>query len=100
FIDIADDDAIYLVQELFVCPRFVRSLDVVGSVCSCYQSVKVLQLNEIFVEQNVVKLWSCLELIESLTLTLCSLDFDDMGEADDAFANLRENLLGGSIGRY
>ncbi|CAN1337774.1 hypothetical protein LINPERPRIM_LOCUS37750 [Linum perenne] len=45
------------VQELFICDHYSKSLDVVASVCSCYQSLKVLELNGISVEQNV-GLWS------------------------------------------
>ncbi|CAN1836912.1 hypothetical protein LINPERHAP1_LOCUS34914 [Linum perenne] len=69
------------VQELFISSRLVgsyaKSLDVVESVCLCYQSLKVLELNQISVKQNVVRLWSRLELLESLTLTRCRLNFDD-----------------------
>ncbi|CAN1179058.1 Putative F-box/LRR-repeat protein At5g02930 [Linum perenne] len=73
------------VQELFIYPQFIRSLNVVESVCTCYQSLKVLELNGISVQQNVVGLWSRLELLESLTLTSCSLNDGDV--AYDAFAN-------------
>ncbi|CAN1266858.1 Putative F-box/FBD/LRR-repeat protein At4g03220 [Linum perenne] len=71
------------VQELFICDHHDRSSDVIASVCSCYQSLKVLELDHISVEQNV-GLWSRFELLESLTLTTCSWDFDHV--ADDAFA--------------
>ncbi|CAN1266659.1 Putative F-box/LRR-repeat protein At5g02930 [Linum perenne] len=70
------------VQELFIRHNYVRLLDVVESVCSCYQSLKVLELNQILLEQNVVGLWSRLELLESLTLTQCPFNFDLL-----AFAN-------------
>ncbi|CAN1836914.1 Putative F-box/FBD/LRR-repeat protein At4g03220 [Linum perenne] len=72
------------VQELFISSRLVGSY-VVRTVCLCYQSLKVLELNRILVEENVVELWSCLELLESLTLARCPLNFDDV--VDDAFAN-------------
>ncbi|CAN1836910.1 Putative F-box/LRR-repeat protein At5g02930 [Linum perenne] len=70
------------VQKLFISSRLVGSFDVVRtdvveSVCLCYQSLKVLELNQISVKQNVVRLWSRLELLESLTLTRCRLNFDD-----------------------
>ncbi|CAN1286283.1 hypothetical protein LINPERPRIM_LOCUS19253 [Linum perenne] len=72
------------VQELFISSRLVGPY-VVRTVCLCYQSLKVLELNRILVEENVVELWSCLELLESLTLARCPLNFDDV--VDDAFAN-------------
>ncbi|CAN1180362.1 Putative F-box/LRR-repeat protein At5g02930 [Linum perenne] len=64
------------VQELFICPPSGRSFDVVESVCACYQSLKVLELDHIWFEENVFGFWSRLELIESLTLTSCRLNFD------------------------
>ncbi|CAN1836913.1 Putative F-box/LRR-repeat protein At5g02930 [Linum perenne] len=69
------------VQKLFISSRLVGSFDVVRTVFLCYQSLKVLELNRVFVEQNVVEFWSRLELIESLTLSRCCLNFED------AFAN-------------
>ncbi|CAN1286284.1 F-box/LRR-repeat protein At3g58900 [Linum perenne] len=65
------------VQELFISSRLVGPY-VVRTVCLCYQSLKVLELNRILVEENVVELWSCLELLESLTLARCPLNFDDV----------------------
>ncbi|CAN1266868.1 Putative F-box/FBD/LRR-repeat protein At4g03220 [Linum perenne] len=69
------------VQELLIFTPFLSSLDVVRSVCSCYQSLKILQLNQINVDKNGVGLWSCLQLLRSLTLTDCCLNYGD------AFAN-------------
>ncbi|CAN1180344.1 Putative F-box/LRR-repeat protein At5g02930 [Linum perenne] len=66
------------IQELFICDHYARSLNVVASVCSCYQSLKVLELNRISFGQNVFGLWSRLELIESLTLTRCAFNNDDV----------------------
>ncbi|CAN1286286.1 Putative F-box/LRR-repeat protein At5g02700, partial [Linum perenne] len=59
--------------------------DRVMKYAASHQSLKVLELNRILVEENVVELWSCLELLESLTLARCPLNFDDV--VDDAFAN-------------
>ncbi|CAN1754559.1 Putative F-box/LRR-repeat protein At5g02930 [Linum perenne] len=64
------------VEELFICDHNAESLDVIASVCSCYQSLKVLELKQMTVDQNVVRFWSRLELLESLTLTTCRLNFD------------------------
>ncbi|CAN1836922.1 Putative F-box/LRR-repeat protein At5g02930 [Linum perenne] len=74
------------VQELFISSRLVGSY-VVRTVCLCYQSLKVLELNRILVEENVVELWSCLELLESLTLARCPLNFDCCFTYGDVFAN-------------
>ncbi|CAN1266867.1 Putative F-box/LRR-repeat protein At5g02930 [Linum perenne] len=75
------------VQDVYICTvRHMRSLEVVRSVCYCYQSLKVLELNETNIRKKAVGMWSCLQLLESLTLTNCRFVFRDA--AHDAFANL------------
>ncbi|CAN1334908.1 Putative F-box/FBD/LRR-repeat protein At4g03220 [Linum perenne] len=73
------------VQELFICSRQSKMVDEVGLVCSCYQSLKVLMLSEAYIENTVFGLWSCLQLLESLTLKDCCFNFGDVSV--DAFAN-------------
>ncbi|CAN1179664.1 hypothetical protein LINPERHAP2_LOCUS34323 [Linum perenne] len=73
------------VQELFICSRQSKTVDEVGLVCSCYQSLKVLMLSEAYIENTVFGLWSCLQLLESLTLKDCCFNFGDVSV--DAFAN-------------
>ncbi|CAN1266869.1 Putative F-box/LRR-repeat protein At5g02930 [Linum perenne] len=75
--------AFHGVQDLFVHSSSMRSLDVVVSVCYSYQSLKVLELNYIYFDKNAVGLWSCLQLLESLTLIGCRFVFRDA--AYDAF---------------
>ncbi|CAN1266864.1 Putative F-box/LRR-repeat protein At5g02930 [Linum perenne] len=69
------------VQDLFV----LMALEVVTSVCSCYRSLKVLELKQTNIGKEAVELWSCLQLLESLTLTACRYIYH--GAAHDAFAN-------------
>ncbi|CAN0879442.1 FBD-associated F-box protein At5g38590 [Linum grandiflorum] len=68
------------VQELFVRTRS-RSpsleLDVIGSVCSCYRSLKVLELGETYFRNVDDGSWSCLQMLESLTLWKCWIDLGD-----------------------
>ncbi|CAN1836911.1 Putative F-box/LRR-repeat protein At5g02930 [Linum perenne] len=66
------------VEELFIFPTFGTSLEVFGPVCSCYQSLKVLQLNLINIDKKAVGLWSCLQLLQSLTLTDCCFTYGDV----------------------
>ncbi|CAN1180354.1 F-box/FBD/LRR-repeat protein At1g13780 [Linum perenne] len=74
------------VRELFVCASsIVRLMDVVEPVCECYRTLKVLELKEAYIQKDDVRLWSCLQLLESLTLTFCFFTFDDAG--CDAFAS-------------
>ncbi|CAN1334906.1 Putative F-box/LRR-repeat protein At5g02930 [Linum perenne] len=68
------------VQELFICSRQSKTVDEVGLVCPCYQSLKVLELSQASIEKTAFGLWSCLQLLGSLTLTDCWLKFG-------AFAN-------------
>ncbi|CAN1334913.1 hypothetical protein LINPERPRIM_LOCUS36554 [Linum perenne] len=63
----------------------IEPLEEVGLVCSCYQSLKVLMLSEAYIENTVFGLWSCLQLLESLTLKDCCFNFGDVSV--DAFAN-------------
>ncbi|CAN1334909.1 hypothetical protein LINPERPRIM_LOCUS36554 [Linum perenne] len=70
------------VQELFICSRQSKTVDEVGLVCPCYQSLKVLELSQASIEKTAFGLWSCLQLLGSLTLTDC---FGDVSV--DAFAN-------------
>ncbi|CAN1334916.1 Putative F-box/FBD/LRR-repeat protein At4g03220 [Linum perenne] len=73
------------VQELFICSRQSKTVDEVGLVCPCYQSLKVLELSQASIEKTAFGLWSCLQLLGSLTLTDCWLKFGDASV--DAFAN-------------
>ncbi|CAN1334907.1 Putative F-box/LRR-repeat protein At5g02930 [Linum perenne] len=78
------------VQELFICSRQSKTVDSktvdeVGLVCPCYQSLKVLELSQASIEKTAFGLWSCLQLLGSLTLTDCWLKFGDASV--DAFAN-------------
>ncbi|CAN1825574.1 Putative F-box/LRR-repeat protein At5g02930 [Linum perenne] len=73
------------VQELFICSRQSKTVDEVGLVCPCYQSLKVLELSKASIDKAVFGLWSCLQLLESLTLTDCCFNFGDASA--DAFAN-------------
>ncbi|CAN1334912.1 Putative F-box/LRR-repeat protein At5g02930 [Linum perenne] len=65
------------VQELFICSRQSKTVDEVGLVCPCYQSLKVLELSQASIEKTAFGLWSCLQLLGSLTLTDCWLKFGD-----------------------
>ncbi|CAN0879587.1 F-box/FBD/LRR-repeat protein At5g53840 [Linum grandiflorum] len=71
------------VEELFIC--VFGSLDVVsGLVYACYQSLKVLELEGAdFPDTYDDGLWSCLPMLESLTLTRCFLKLC----ADDSLGN-------------
>ncbi|CAN1185149.1 Putative F-box/LRR-repeat protein At5g02930 [Linum perenne] len=73
------------VQELFIYSRQSKTVDEVGLVCPCYQSLKVLELSQASIDKAAFGLWSCLQLLESLTLTDCCFNFGDASA--DAFAN-------------
>ncbi|CAN1845880.1 Putative F-box/LRR-repeat protein At5g02930, partial [Linum perenne] len=60
-------------------------MDVAGLVCTSYQSLKVLELSQASIDKTSFGLWSCLQLLESLTLTDCCFNFGDASA--DAFAN-------------
>ncbi|CAN1266862.1 Putative F-box protein At5g38390 [Linum perenne] len=70
------------VRELFIDTPHGCKLDAVGSMFACYQTLKALELQCSCIDETGVGLWSCLQLLESLTLTNCFIRFDD------AFANL------------
>ncbi|CAN1334917.1 FBD-associated F-box protein At5g18780 [Linum perenne] len=73
------------VQELFICSHRSKTVDVAGLVCTSYQSLKVLELSQASIDKTSFGLWSCLQLLESLTLTDCCFNFGDASA--DAFAN-------------
>ncbi|CAN1754578.1 Putative F-box/LRR-repeat protein At5g02930 [Linum perenne] len=76
------------VEDLFIHNRNMVSLEVVTSVCNCYQSLKVLNLGGINIRKQAVELWSCMQLLEYLTLYNCWLNYNDGAwPAHDAFAN-------------
>ncbi|CAN0891469.1 FBD-associated F-box protein At5g38590 [Linum grandiflorum] len=81
------------VQELFISTYFVTSAGVFESIHASYRSLKVLELELTSIDNNDVGLWSCFQLLESLTLTFCDFTFVD-GAAIDGFANFPrlENL--------
>ncbi|CAN1836909.1 Putative F-box/LRR-repeat protein At3g18150 [Linum perenne] len=72
-----DGSRVCKVRTDFRGEKSMHLLERIMKYAACYQSLKVLELNQISVKQNVVRLWSRLELLESLTLTRCRLNFDD-----------------------
>ncbi|CAN0843314.1 hypothetical protein LINGRAPRIM_LOCUS185 [Linum grandiflorum] len=81
------------VQELIISAGYVSYNFVAGSVYACYQSLKVLELKRTRINKIDVGLWSCLQLLDSLTLSNCYFAFGDAAD-DDAFASFPrlENL--------
>ncbi|CAN0890981.1 hypothetical protein LINGRAHAP2_LOCUS16750 [Linum grandiflorum] len=74
------------VQELYLRMRLRdASSGVFGSICACSQSLKVLEVEGIYIEKTDVGLWSRFQLLEALTLTWCEFGFPAL--ATDAFAN-------------
>ncbi|CAN0891797.1 F-box/LRR-repeat protein At3g58940 [Linum grandiflorum] len=74
------------VQELYIRNLIAASTrGVFGSICVCYQSLNVLELERTNIEKTDVGLWSRFQLLEALTLTFCDFVFAD--GATDAFAN-------------
>ncbi|CAN1767177.1 Putative F-box/LRR-repeat protein At5g02930 [Linum perenne] len=74
------------VQELYICNPDDSQLDVVESLCSCHHTLKVLEFECTYIGETLVGLWSCLQLLESLTLTDCNLIISGI-ETNDVFAN-------------
>ncbi|CAN0891491.1 hypothetical protein LINGRAHAP2_LOCUS17023 [Linum grandiflorum] len=65
------------VQELFIHAPYAALEGVFRSVCDCYRSLKVLELERTYIDNTDVALFSRLQLLESLTLTGCNLCFGD-----------------------
>ncbi|CAN0891703.1 F-box/LRR-repeat protein 25 [Linum grandiflorum] len=87
--DLVDDVLKYAashgIEELYICSFYDESRVLFGSIWASYQSLKVLKLDETHIRKTDVALWSCFQLLETLTLTRCRLVFADA--ATDAFAN-------------
>ncbi|CAN0865268.1 F-box/LRR-repeat protein At3g03360 [Linum grandiflorum] len=71
------------VRELKVCLHHTSFVDAFGLIHGCYQSLKVLELQYADFVGAYHELCSCLQVLESLTLTGCYIDL-----RDDAFLNL------------
>ncbi|CAN0865346.1 F-box/LRR-repeat protein At3g03360 [Linum grandiflorum] len=71
------------VRELKVCLHHTSFVDAFGLIHGCYQSLKVLELQYADFVGAYHELCSCLQVLESLTLTGCYIAL-----RDDAFVNL------------
>ncbi|CAN0879480.1 Putative F-box/FBD/LRR-repeat protein At3g49030 [Linum grandiflorum] len=68
------------VQELSIRTRSCSlsfKLDLVGIVRLCYRSLKILELHETHFRKDDDGSWSSLQMLESLTLSRCFVDFGD-----------------------
>ncbi|CAN0909896.1 Putative F-box/LRR-repeat protein At3g28410 [Linum grandiflorum] len=73
------------VEELSIRVHNHPDFHVIELLCIAYQSLKVLEVTETWIGESDVGLWSCLQMLESLTLTRCFFVSDD--PLHDAFTN-------------